>query len=367
MRPARIVAFLAILVLCGIATAGETLRKTENVIIVTWDGFRWQEFFDGADPSLLDKEMGGVRDLDGLKRRYWRETTDDRRQTLLPFVWGTIAKQGQIFGDASRKATTISTNGKKFSYPGYHELFCGFADPQIDSNAKKNNPNLSVLEFLHAKPAYKNRVAAFCTWDVFPYIFRSSSSGVHVHAGWNPIVDEPLTDRQRYANELMAWLPQYWPDNVFDAITLEASREHLLRHKPRVLYIGLGETDEWGHGRRYDLYLDAANKGDRHLAELWRTIQQLPQYKDKTSLILTTDHGRGSTRADWIDHGEKVPNAEFMWAAVLGPDTKALGVRENVETTQSQIAATIAALLGEDFQAASPKAAPPLPGVVPRS
>ena len=49
----------------------------------------------------------------------------------------------------------------------------------------------------------------------------------------------------------------------------------------------------------------------------------------------------------------------------MGPDTPALGVRHDVETTQSQVAATIAQLLGEDFRKESPKAAPPLLGVGP--
>jgi phosphopentomutase len=164
-------------------------------------------------------------------------------------------------------------------------------------------------------------------------------------------------------NELLERLPRYWPDNFFDVLSMEFAREHLVRHKPRVLYIGLGETDEWGHGRRYDLYLDAANKSDRYLAELWQKLQTMPEYKETTSLIVTTDHGRGETRVNWTDHGKKVPGAEFVWFAVIGPDTPPLGVRENTETTQSQLAATIAHLLGEDFGAASPKAAPPLPVV----
>src|SRR5262249_4369130 len=144
----------------------------------------------------------------------------------------------------------------------------------------------------------------------------------------------------------------------------EFAREHLIRHKPRVMYIGLGETDEWGHGRRYDLYLDAARNSDRYLAELWQLLQKLPEYKDKTSLLITTDHGRGDSRIDWTDHGRKTPSAEFIWIALIGPDTPAGGLRENVETTQSQVAATIAHLLGEDFVSASPKSAPPLPGVM---
>jgi hypothetical protein len=50
---------------------------------------------------------------------------------------------------------------------------------------------------------------------------------------------------------------------------------------------------------------------------------------------------------------------------VLGPDTPARGSRTDVpDATQGQIAATVAALLGENYVAAQPRAAPPLPGVV---
>ncbi len=46
--------------------------------------------------------------------------------------------------------------------------------------------------------------------------------------------------------------------------------------------------------------------------------------------------------------------------AVMGPACRRSGLRSNVTVTQSQIAATIAALLGEDYKSAQPKAAPPL-------
>jgi hypothetical protein len=358
-----VMAILSLATVAPVASAGDKKLKTENVIVVTFDGFRFQEFFGGADESIMNKQFGGVKDLDRLKKHYQRTTVEERRTALLPFFWDTIAKKGQIFGDRTRKATAKLTNGLKFSYPGYSEIFCGFVDPAITSNAKKNNTNLSVLEFLHSKPAYKDKVAAFATWDVFPFIFRSQRNGLKVHAGWEPVQDVPLTERQKAMNDTLAKLPRYWPDNCFDLVSMELAREHIIRHKPRVLYIGLGETDEWGHSRRYDLYLDAANNSDRYLAELWQLLQKMPEYRDKTSLIVTTDHGRGDTRVDWIDHGKKVPLAEYIWIAVMGPDTPPLGVRENVETTQSQVAATIAHLLGEDFVAASPKAAPPLPGV----
>jgi hypothetical protein len=347
------------------AQAGAPPSRAENIIIVTLDGFRHQDFFAGADESLIDAKAGGVPDAEGLKHRFWRETAGARRERLLPFLWGTFAKDGQIFGDRSHHAPARLTNGKKFSYPGYNELFCGFADERIDSNAKIPNPNRSVLEFLDERTSCRGRVAAFCSWDVFPSIFRSDRNSVKVHAGWASIDDEPLSERQRQANLMLERLPRYWPDNVYDAITMEAASEHLRKHKPRVLFIGLGETDEWAHGRRYDLYLQAAHAADRYLRDLWETLRAMPEYEGKTALIVTTDHGRGGTKADWTDHGPKVEGAEDLWIAVLGPGTPALGVREDVAVTQGQVAATIARLIGEDFQAESPRSAPPLPGVCP--
>jgi hypothetical protein len=354
--------FLAFVAFCVVtASAADPARKTENVVIVTLDGFRWQELFDGADESFMIRQPGGVRDEEGLKKRYLRPTTSERRQALMPFFWGTIAKQGQVFGNPAKQAAAKCTNGLYFSYPGYSELFCGVVDPGIDSNAKKDNPNLSVLEFLNARPGFKNRVEAVTTWDVFPSIFRSQQNGLRVLSGWKPITEKNLTVREQVLNDAMERLPHYWPDNAFDVFTIEAARTAFERRKPRVLFIGLGETDEWGHGRRYDLYLDAARKADRFLSELWDWLQTQPQYKDKTTLVITTDHGRGSTRVDWTDHGKDVRGAEFIWLGILGPDTPALGEREKVQVTQRQVASTVAALLGEDFLAASPKAAPPLP------
>jgi len=351
--------FLSVVVLT--ASAAEPANRAENVIVVTLDGLRWQEVFTGADESYIDTKQGGVKDLPGLKKRYWRESAQARREAMMPFFWGTLAKQGQVFGNPAKNAPAKITNGLKFSYPGYSELFCGLADPRIDSNSKKDNPNLSVLEYLNGRPGFENKVEAACTWDVFPSIFRSKQNGLRVLAGWEPLTEANLTERERALNETMESLPRYWPDNVFDAFTFGAARSALQRRQPRVLYIALGETDEWGHGRRYDLYLDAANKADRFLADLWAWLQSQPQYQGKTALLITTDHGRGPTRADWTDHGKAVPAAEFIWIGVMGPGTPPLGERQNIQVTQSQVAATIAAIVSEDFRKGSPKAAAPLP------
>ena len=80
----------------------------------------------------------------------------------------------------------------------------------------------------------------------------------------------------------------------------------------------VGETDEWAHQRRYDLYLDAAWRNDRMIRRLWEAAQSTPEYANRTALIVTTDHGRGDKPEDWPDHGRETPASERIWIAVMG-------------------------------------------------
>jgi len=358
-RRAALSRLTALLVVFFVGWYSVAASAADNLVFVTWDGFRWQELFGGAEEALLSKDLGGVPDVPALRSSFWRDSPEQRRQTLLPFCWSIVARQGQVFGDPAQGAVSRVTNGKKFSYPGYNEMFVGFADDAITSNSKIANQNINVLEYIHRQPGFGGRVAGFATWDVMEFILNRERSGFALQTGWTEIADPPLSPGQQQINEMVRQLPRLWRGNVFDVVTFRAAKEYLMKHQPRVLYIGLGETDEWAHARRYDLYLESANRSDRYLQELWELLQSLPQYKDQTNLVITTDHGRGLGR-EWTNHSAQTIGAEYIWIAALGPGVPALGVRNNLETTQSQIAATLAALVGIDFNKPFPQAAPPL-------
>jgi hypothetical protein len=335
-----------------------TRHRTENVVLVTIDGLRWQEVFSGAEESLMSKETGGLGDVDATKRSFWRASAEKRREALMPFVWSTIATQGQIFGNHTKSSTVRVENGKNFSYPGYNELLTGAADPRIDSNDKKPNPNATVLEWLNAKPLFHDRVAAFCTWDVMPFILNRDRSKLFVNAGLEPVDEPALTDRQALLNRLQRETSTAFDHHRADSFTFQIGLEWSKKHKPRVVYFNLSETDEWAHAGRYDRVLEAAHEADLMIAELWNVLQSCDEYRGKTSLVVTTDHGRGDPPSEWKGHGAKVKGSELIWLAVIGPDTAALGERTSTSAlTQGQIAATIAALLGEDYRADVPSAA----------
>ncbi|HOJ67775.1 MAG TPA: alkaline phosphatase family protein [Candidatus Hydrogenedentes bacterium] len=335
--------------------------KTRNVIYVMMDGVRVQEMFGGADAELLPTE-GGAAELTRL--RYWRDTPEARRETLMPFIWGTIAKNGQIFGDETKNAPVMVSNGLNFSYPGYSETLCGVADPRVDSNKKIPNPNVNVLEWINSQKAYRGKVAAFGAWDLFPFILNRERSGLLINAGYEPFTHGKVSPAMAVLNRCKENTIRYWQGEPFDVFTYETAFEYFRTAKPRVMFVSLGEQDEWAHGNRYDLYLQSIQLADRCIRELWETAQSMRQYRGNTTIIVSTDHGRGLGSA-WTSHGKDHPNSAKIWMAVMGPDTPPLGVRENIEPVcEAQMAATVAAFLGLDFRQAVPAAAPPVPGVI---
>jgi hypothetical protein len=363
MKKRRIL--LALISMCLFPAAGAFITEARqapaiaNVIVVTMDGMRWQEVFGGMSSDMLTKPAGGVADGAPIEQRFGAATAEQRREKLMPFFWTVIAREGQIFGDPSRDSVARVTNGLRFSYPGYNELLAGFPDPRIDSNNRVPNPNVTVLEWLNRQPEFTGRVAAFGSWELLPWILNEPRSGVVCNGEGAPIA-KPSSDRDHLINAFSADLPPLWGATRLDAPTGFGALDYFRKHRPRVLYVMLGETDEWAHERRYDLYLDSAWRNDRFIRQLWETAQSLPEYANRTALVLSTDHGRGPDAKTWTDHGREVPPAERIWMAVMGPGIAPMGPRAGVNVTQSQIAATIAALLGRDYVAAQPKAAPPL-------
>lgn len=336
-------------------------QQTENVLLFTLDGLRWQEVFAGTDTALLTEEAGGVEDLDATRAEFWRPTPEESRRAVMPFLWSTMVPAGQIFGNVWRGSEMLVTNGLNFSYPCYHEMLGGFPDERIDSNAKELNPNLNVLEWIATQPGFEGRVAAFTAWDVFPYILNEPRAGIPVNAGWELLDDVPLTPRQELLNDLMRTSLRGAEDVRSDELTFFAALEYLEKAQPRVMFISLDGTDAGSHARNYHDYLSYARMGDEYARMLWEKAQSIEQYAGKTTLILMVDHGRGDPPDEWRGHGADYSGSERIWLAAMGPDTAALGERAEVAAlTESQVAATIAALLGLDYGSAVPQAASPI-------
>ncbi|MEI8621908.1 alkaline phosphatase family protein [Pseudoalteromonas sp. B129b] len=343
--------------------ASNFATAAQNVVLVTLDGVRWQEVFYGADNSLINN-TDFVKKPEQLNTQFWAKTANERQQLLMPFLTQVVAKKGIIIGDRANGSTMSVSNPWYFSYPGYNEILTGEVDENINSNNKVLNPNKTILERLDKLPEFKDSIALFGSWDVFPYIVNTKRSNVYVNAGFMSIEENLFTDAP-LLNALQNEIPSPWYNVRLDSFTYRFAKAYMLAKKPKLLVISLGETDDFAHDGHYDQYLKSARQSDAFIKDLWATIQTTAGYKNNTTLIITTDHGRGNNANDWQHHSSKralaelklgentypegIVGSEHIWLAAIGPAIKGSGlIKTKNELKQAQIAATVLKALGQN-------------------
>jgi hypothetical protein len=346
----KLPALLLIALLASFNLFGQISDSTTapNVFIITIDGLRWQELFNGANKSIIN-EGKYVSDTSIVNEMYWDEDATERRKKLMPFLWNVVAKKGQIYGNRNYGNMMNVANRYKFSYPGYNEMFTGYPDSKFVPNTPVQNKNTNIFEFLNHQYRYKDKVAAFTSWNIFPFILNEKRSGFTINSGyetlegikdtaWNGIID---VVQQNIADK---------GHTRYDELTYINAREYIKQEHPKVALISFGEADEFAHHGHYDKYLQSITNTDRMIAELWYYVQTEPFYKNNTIFLITTDHGRGRKTNTWTDHLFLIKGSREIWMAVLGPGILPLGEMKNdVVIYQKQIAATIAMLLGQHF------------------
>jgi hypothetical protein len=338
-------------------------RPPDAVVLVTLDGARHEEIFGGLDLDILRSTLKQDQRPEETEtyRRYWADSPEERRRKILPFFWRLVTEQGSIAGNAALGSEARLTNQMRFSYPGYAELLLGQAfDTEIRSNDPIRNPHETVLERLRqARGLSKEEVATFASWDVFNAIGEHSEGATTINAGYEPLgfvaPDVAVLD----ALQREARAP--WGDARYDAFTFRLAMAYIAKERPRVLFLSFNDTDSWAHEGRYDRLLDSYAQTDRWLEELWTWLQAQPDYRGRTHLLITTDHGRGHEGDGWRSHGEKYAEAQRVWMAFVSPRMAQRGEwRDRPTVFSSQVAATLASWMDVDWNADHPDAGKPI-------
>ncbi|MFV0224911.1 alkaline phosphatase family protein [Empedobacter falsenii] len=314
-----------------------------KVIVITMDGVRWKEVFRGADKYLINRP-NFTSSMNYHKEKYFVEDSLQRRKLLMPFTWNYIAKKGVILGNRDEKNHVNLTNKPLWSYPGYNEIITGKPDDiNIINNDDILNPNVSIFEYVNNIPTYNQKVMVVGSWKMFPYIFNQNRSKLLINSGYQHSFNPKPTGKELYLNKLQDLTPKLWQNTRYDIFTHEYALEAMKNQKPHLLFIGYGEPDDFGHDKDYDHYLNAINRNDKMIEEIWNYVQSDPYYKDQTTILVTTDHGRGDFY-EWVDHSKHVKGSSNSFIMLLGPSIK----KENFtkkDYYSTQIAQTIADLL----------------------
>lgn len=351
---------LLMLLLCAFTLqlmAAKPKDDGRRVVIVTIDGLRWQELFGGADAELINSKKY-VPNLKTMREAFWRPTREERRQVVFPFTWSYISKQGVMIGDREQGSEMQVQNTMHFSYPGYNELLTGHPDDaRVNSNGLKYNPNVNILELANQDERYRGSVLCFGSWEAFPYILNEKRSHLEVNSDYRHSQAPNPTATDKLIDQMQDQTPHPWETECYDVFTFQYAMEAMRSRHPKVVFVGLGETDEYAHSGHYDKYLKSARVADDMIRELWEFCQTDEFYHGRTTFIITCDHGRGLSDR-WRDHGQGTPQSEQTWFMAFGADVPAKGLLKGNTFRTQQVAATIAHYLDIDIRKGIPEAAP---------
>jgi len=303
-----------------------------NVIFITLDGVRWQEFFKGADTAMRGEANTGA---------------------LFPYFWSHLAKEGVVYGHPTQGGEIEVSTPVRWSLPAYQAIMAGY-NTRCFTNLcfpiqVQTFPERLVSDLnLKAKD-----VATFASWKRLDDAVEHNRGTTLVNTGKELLNYIDFQDPELEAiNEEMKKNPSGWNEIRFDHQTYALSKWYLKKHRPRFLYISLGDSDKWAHKGEWEKYLGALRQFDDWLKDLNETLATMGDYGKNTTIIVTTDHGRGhGNKQGWKTHGPHYPSSKTIFLYAKGPQTPKLGIiQRHKKRTHLDIRPTIEMLFGLETQ-----------------
>lgn len=267
-----------------------------RVVFVTLDGVRWQDVFGIGTPA--DPSQAG---------------------TALPGLLRLVQRNGVALG-AREDCGKVVVDGPSFvSLPGYLQIFTGKRSACTGNECPRTTERTFMEE---ARAAFESDtdVASIASWEHIERavshepdaFFISSGTRYRSHAvrAADEILDGLLLDAQAHGGA-PGGTPTYRPDEWTAGIALA----YLTAYKPRLLHVGLGDADEYAHQGDVAGYVSSLHQTDTFFERLEDVIDGWRKDGDKTTVVVTADHGRAT---NFRDHGSWAPESARTFLVAFG-------------------------------------------------
>jgi hypothetical protein len=312
------------LLFSGAATAAE-IPSQNNVILLTLDGVRWQEVFHGTDPAV---DAGKTEN------------------PVMPSLWRELLPEGVLFGNPGTASGMTVANDSYLSLPAYQSIMAGFPQEDCFSNQCGAIGVETLPERLQKEiSAHRADVVTIASWQTIREAAEHVSGSTWVNTGAEVLEDGGTEPELKELNlRQSADLPP-WGDARYDKYTWAHAMRVLKKHRPRFMFISLLDSDEWAHKGDYPKYIDSLKTYDTWIRELSALLEGMGSYGAATTLIVTTDHGRGEG-ANWGPHGAFFPSSRNIWLYGRNRHTRRTHPAARGGYSHLDIRPTIEALLG---------------------
>jgi hypothetical protein len=331
------------------ATAHEpTPREADEetaVVLVVLDGARWQEVFVGGDPQLSAGTGAPAPSADAL----------------MPHLHALVAERGSALG-APGAGPAIAASGPNFvSLPGYTEIFTGRSRHDCADNDCARTRVPTVMDEVRARSPRPSDVAVFASWEKIERAASVDPGSLVVSTGrsWTAhsesLRDDAAT-RDALAQGARADAFPGHDDFRPDRFTAALALGYLEAKRPRLMFLGLGEPDEYAHRGDYGGYLASLHAADDTIGQLFTVLGRMGARGEHTTVILTADHGRGR---DYRVHGRAFPESARVWLVAAGGGIEARGFAHAARPHHlADVAPTVRALLDVPADVAPASGAP---------
>ena len=307
--------FILLGALCMIFCCSDTRffihPKSPKIVLITIDGTRWQDIYDG--PTPLD---------------YPRQYTS---QQLVPNLYKHFVSGGMAIGKESQ---ALIKGPAHISMPSYLEIMRGY--PSLDclnNYCRTNNKPTLVNSFPHQS-------AVFAGWDTIAKVFDTqlavTNIGKNIRSdSWSRLglPEHPVEQDDFESNE-------YRPDLYTELSAIE----YLKQEQPQFLWISLGDTDEWAHQGNVLMYWASLHMTDLFIGKLVEILDS------NTVFIICPDHGRSD---NFRDHGWDAASGR-VWIMMRGPGIPNSGfVKYNRDVYLADIMSTVLELTSGTHSARS--------------
>ena len=289
-------------------------RPPHSVVVVAIDGVRWQEVFRGVDPAL------------GAAQGVPPEAMDSA-QKLMPNLHGLLASDGAAIGAPDNGAPVVAAGPNFVSLPGYREMLSGrWPSGCVDNACPRVTAATLADEFARIDPRRED-VAVVASWPTLANAASADPQRLAISAGRHGGATRDALGFDARARSILDEAEAAAPhpghgDFRPDRFTAELALRYLRHHRPKFLFVGLGETDEYGHRNDYKRYLEALRFADGFVGDVARDLRTLRRSGTRTLLVVTTDHGRAE---DFVHHGEDAPESARAWIVAAGSGIQARG------------------------------------------
>jgi arylsulfatase A-like enzyme len=284
--------------------------------------------------------------LDGVR---WQEAFDD---AVMPHLRAIASDRGAALGAPDSSGPAITASGPAFvSLPGYTEIFTGQRSHPCADNDCAATRQPTIADDVRAGEASEADVAVFASWAPIERAATTDPSRVVLSAGRSRLSHRDWLDGDPIARASLERGARAGPfpghgDFRPDRFTAALALRYLETRRPRFLFLGLGEADEYAHRGDYAGYVASLRAADDVLGALVATLDRMGARGAGTALFVTTDHGRAR---DYRHHGRAFPESARVWVVASGAGISARGrVRAERPHRLADVAPTLRLLLAVD-------------------